>query len=362
MRIGIDAHSLKANRTGIGNYLYFNLKQMIKTHPNDIFYLFSNDVFDEFKNISNVKFILNSHLSKFFRGKIWITYFKFLFSSYNIDVFWSPNFIVPFWLSKKIKVIVTVHDLSHKSFSDFVNRKTKLNFKINLCRSLKRADKVIAISEFTKSEIIKYYNWINPKKIIVNYCGYDPKNMLVDLSLNDQLIHEIYNIKSKFILALSSLVSRKNTITILKAYKELLNSNNNYKLVLVGKKDNDTDLLSTYIKENNLVDKIIFTGYVPNNHIGWFYNNCEVYVSASLYEGFGIPNIEAYGVSKRVILSDIPVYREIFGDLVFYFKPLDYIGLCNLLKESNSKRKDSKFLQKFKWENISQKTYEILKI
>jgi glycosyltransferase involved in cell wall biosynthesis len=253
-------------------------------------------------------------------------------------------------------------DLAFKQYPIHTSWKSKLGFKIHQKRSLKRADKVIAISEFTKSEIIKYYNWINPKKIIVNYCGYDPKNMLVDLSLNDQLIHEIYNIKSKFILALSSLVSRKNTITILKAYKELLNSNNNYKLVLVGKKDNDTDLLSTYIKENNLVDKIIFTGYVPNNHIGWFYNNCEVYVSASLYEGFGIPNIEAYGVSKRVILSDIPVYREIFGDLVFYFKPLDYIGLCNLLKESNSKRKDSKFLQKFKWENISQKTYEILKI
>ncbi|MDY0338194.1 MAG: glycosyltransferase family 1 protein [Acholeplasmataceae bacterium] len=359
MKIGVDAFSIEGNRTGVGNYTYFNILYMVRNNPSVDFYLFSKDNLHEFENYPNVHNIKSSFRSKKLRGTIWLLYIAFLLNRYNFDIFWSPNFFTPMWIPKKTRVISTVMDLSPLAFPNFTNKKTKNSFNVNLPRTLKRSDTIIAISDFTKSEIIKYYPKTNADKIRVNYVGYDDNNVS-DTLIENNSIRKKYNIEKKFILSLSSLVPRKNTITLVKAFNEVLKKDNDYNLVLVGRKDIDTGELSRFIFDNNISDRVIFTDFIPDSEILWFYKNCDIYVSTSLYEGFGIPNIEAYISVKRMLISDIPVYREIFEELVEYFNPLDVIELSNKILNTPDLIKKSDFLIKFNWESIASKTFEIL--
>lgn len=360
MKIGVDAFSLKGNRTGVGNYLYNNLKRMIVNSPNDEFYLFVKNDFDEFAKYSNVKFIKFKSKIKKLNGTVWLLYFAFLFKKYSFDVFWSPNFFIPLWLPKNTRKIVTVHDLSHIVYPQFMSKKALLSFRVNFKRSLRKADSVIAVSNFTRDEIQKYYRNIPIDKIHVIYNGIENQN--IDFSNHEtEIIKEKYGINKRFFLSLSTLVPRKNIICILKAFSQYLETKNDAILVLVGRKDKDTGMLSSYIKEKKMDNNVIFTGFVLDSEIPWFYKNCDLYINSSLYEGFGIPNIEAYAYSKRLLLSNIPVYKEIFSDLVEYFNPNKPDELAELLLKTKSQEKDLGFTLKFNWNTISIETLKVIK-
>lgn len=266
------------------------------------------------------------------------------------------------------RYIVTVHDIIPHVFNKkpffygggfkyFYNRDLKLFTGI-----LNNAEKIITVSNCSKKDIIKELG-ISEERIEVIHNGIGnefkrkvPKNE-IDAALNK------YGIKSPYILYVGAMEERKNikkTIEIFKAFRE--SYGHDYRLVIVGKKENEASL-----KRTNAKDRIIFTGYIPDNDLICLYSGAEFFIFLSLYEGFGMTPLEAM-VQGLVVLSlkNSSIY-EILGDAPIYIKTDDIkdvvpamIGLCNnkQLKELHSRRgvENSK---KYSWSKTAEETVKI---
>jgi glycosyltransferase involved in cell wall biosynthesis len=205
-----------------------------------------------------------------------------------------------------------------------------------------KSDKIIAISEFTKSEILKYLT-VDNEKIKVVHFGIDSEK--IESELHDSL--SIKSIPAKYLLYVGNIKPHKNLINLLKAFEIILSSHNDYKLIIVGKKEGfitgDNEVFK--IVENNSLLKanIIFTGYIENRELYNYYKSSSIFVFPSLYEGFGIPPLEAMICECPVVASNITAIPEICGDAILYVNPMqpeDIAEKVNTLIENRYLREE----------------------
>lgn len=201
--------------------------------------------------------------------------------------------------------IITIHDLSFFANPRWFSRAYTWFYKLATPIVAQSAKKIITVSEFSKSEIIKYLN-VDRSKITVIHNAV--ANELVDKNLAEKFIEE------KYVLAVSSIDPRKNLQRLLNVFAEP--ELQNMKLVLVGKKAEHFN-----VKLKQLSQNVVFTGYVSDEDLKKLYKNSELFIYPSLYEGFGIPPLEAMSNNSAVILSNIPSLKEIFGDAADYVDP-----------------------------------------
>jgi len=212
------------------------------------------------------------------------------------------------------KSIVTVHDLSFKKYPEFFNLKDRFIFNIFFPLSLKNASAIITPSEFTKNELIKYY----PKykeKIFKTYYGVDGYFKKIKSG----------KIKGRYLLTVNSKNRRKNINNTLKAFCKLDKEVNAYKLIVIGGRKN---ISSKYLNNK----KIIYYDYISETELRWLYNNCKIFISNSLYEGFDFPILEALKCGAFVIASDIKTHKEITKNTLKYVNSSNYLDLYNKLK------------------------------
>jgi glycosyltransferase involved in cell wall biosynthesis len=206
----------------------------------------------------------------------------------------------------------------------------RIQRKIYIPRSLSLADKVIAISDFTKNDIISNYKFLPLHKIIRIYNYFNFEKFSVD-------IHSINRrINSKYFLCVSSLLKHKNIITIVKAFNLFCQTDNQTDLVLVGSLQKDS-FLDEYIEklDPKIKSRIHFLSQVSNPELSQLYQYCEAYISASLFEGLGMPVVEAMYFNIPLILSDIEVFREITNGNANFFNPTSVEDLCNIMNSFN---------------------------
>ncbi|OQY39394.1 MAG: hypothetical protein B6226_01950 [Candidatus Cloacimonetes bacterium 4572_65] len=188
--------------------------------------------------------------------------------------------------------VVTFHDLSQFHIEGKYDALRMNYIKKVIPFYLKSAQIVMAISESTKRDIVKYYNF-NEDKIEVNYNGYDPTKLELQTTLEE--LKKEYNLKEKFILYIGRIEHPgKNHLNLIKAY-ELLPANikKEYKLVFAGSEWNGSEVVMEYAKKSADFDRIAFLGFVPDQHLGALYTYASLYTFPSFYEGFGIPLLEA---------------------------------------------------------------------
>ena len=223
------------------------------------------------------------------------------------------NYIVPPFVHGK--KVVTIHDMVYKAFPETMNSKTRILLNLAMNKSMKHADVVVTDSEFSRSEIIKYFPQYRDKVEVVP-CGVDCDMFkpIQDRSIIEK-VKANHNIKGKYFLYLGTLEPRKNLTRLVKAYEILSRRKEDCPLlVLAGGKGWLYDEIFEEVNKSGLGDKVIFTQYIPGEEICPLMNGAEAFVFPSLYEGFGMPPLEAMACGTPVIVSGSASLPEVVGD------------------------------------------------
>ena len=279
----------------------------------------------------------------------------------DLDVFFSPAHYAPRFCP--VPLVVTIHDLAYFYFSREFLKKDLHKLKNWTRYSVKKAARIIAVSQQTKKDIITYYD-IPEGNIDVIYNGYE-KTLNAKQRTSPNFKFNMLN----YILYVGTLQPRKNVQTLIRAFSKFVVHNAQFKLILVGKKGWLYDEIFSLVKDLELEDKIIFTGYISDDELQNLYKNAWCFVMPSLYEGFGIPVLEAMSNKCPVIASSSSSVPEIGGKACLYFDPENEDQLLKLLNslQSNSKlranliRKGLERVKFFSWEKCAEKTLTVLK-
>ncbi len=251
--------------------------------------------------------------------------------------------------------IVTVHDVAFQVFPETYSKKFLYSYKLLIPIILRNSIEVVTVSEFSKREIQKFYS-IPSEKIQVIYNAVSPKFRLSNVQID----------KQQYFLAVSSLNFRKNLPYILDNFELFQKEYPNYKLYIVGDID-PVNFSSLNLDKYKLNTSIEFKGRVDDEELTNYYKNATAFLYPSLYEGFGIPPLEAQGCGCPVILSNDSCFPEIFSDSVLYCDLTSRISLYNQMKELVFNFKNVELIRKgldncnrYSWENSADKLTSIM--
>lgn len=278
------------------------------------------------------------------------------------------NYIIP--PGVKGKTVVTVHDMVYKAFPETVRGRTRFMLDAGLKKSLKRADMVVTDSEFSRSEIIKYFPWCK-KKLRVVPCGVDTKKFYpCDDKEKIANVKASLGIEGEYFLYLGTIEPRKNLERLIRAYSVFSkNVADAPKLVLAGGKGWLYDGIFARVKALGLEDKVIFTKYVPAEDMNALMCGSLAFVFPSLYEGFGMPPLEAMACGVPVLTSGAASLPEVTGDCAVIVDPYDIksiaTGLYKLYKDKDLRSRLShegiERAKEFSWERSAGLLYNIYK-
>jgi glycosyltransferase involved in cell wall biosynthesis len=309
--ITIDARMI--NHSGIGTYI----KNLI---PNLV---------DKY----NLALLGNSNILKLFPWSNQVKIFNADYPIYSLSeqinlpgdipdsrLFISPHYNIPLRNISSDKRLVIIHDVNHLVKINKISFIKESYAKYMINAAIKKSDRVITDSYFSQKEIIKYISK-NGKKIKVIHCGINGEEIK---SLANQINHEEfrqkYNLPQSYFLYVGSIKAHKNLISALKAFKILIKKYPTQKLVLIGVKQ---DEFFNHPAINDLRDDVIVPGYISDYELPAVYANALCLVFPSLYEGFGLPPLEAMSCGCPVIASNLSSIPEVCGDAALYFNPLN---------------------------------------
>jgi glycosyltransferase involved in cell wall biosynthesis len=262
--------------------------------------------------------------------------------------------------------LLSIHDLSLLLYPQTHLSHVVRRARFRLPLMARFATKVITATEVVKQEIVEHLQ-VDPAKIAVT--PYAPRHNFHPLAPEDTEQTRVrLGIEDKFILFVGTIEPRKNLITLLRAFAEVLrNTDLRPQLVVAGQKGWMTDEISNYVTRENLSERIVFTGYVSDRELRALYSSCAVCVYPSLYEGFGLPPLEAMACGAAVIVSDIPVLREVLGEAAVRVPPLDVLRTAaSLVELLRDERQQAHFAQaglnharRFSWEKTAQLTLDV---
>src|SRR5581483_6014798 len=364
MRIGIDARLW--NETGVGRYIKNLVEYLAQIDKQNEYVLF-------IRNKENFQFPISNFQSN--RWKIvaadmqWHSIdeqvrFPAILEKEKLDLMHFPYFSVPIFY--KGKFVVTIHDLIPLHVNTRlattlpapIYKAKRIGYKVILKQATKKASKIIAVSQATKDEVVKYLH-VDSEKVVVTYEGLDKK-----LSNTKK---QTATMKNSYFLYVGNAYPHKNLERLIEAFNLVVKKEPSTKLLLTGKEDYFYKRLHKKVKELHLSESIIFYGQVTDSELANLYSNAQGLVVPSLMEGFGLPALEAMANRCLVVASDIPSLREICKEAAVYFNPYDTDDIAEkLLKvrmdegDLEIKRKEGMVRAKeFSWEKMAKETLRI---
>lgn len=276
----------------------------------------------------------------------------------QFDLFHSPFFHGP--KLKKTKMLLTVHDLRLKVFPYTYSKLRYYFLKYKVPDSLKRANHIITISEFTKNELIKYYS-VNPIKITaileaVNRDFFNEKNILS----NER------KVEGRFVFSVGHIETRKNYLRLIDAFEkfEAAHPQLDLKLVIVGQLSHDFE---EFLKRVEMNPRVFYMNFVDSDTLLWLYKHAEFFIMPSYYEGFGFPPLEAASLGTVSAVSNVSSLPEVCGDAAFYFDPFDVDSIQKAFEKilfdkdykSDLLKKTEENLERFSWKKNAIETIKI---
>lgn len=378
MKIGIDIRNIGKKRTG-DEVVFFNLvKNLALIDSKNNYQLFTDTCdFEVLKKIKNDLGIEDRNNFEIISLK---TKNKFSWNFWTLPRYLRKNpidsyltqYITPFFVSRKIKILTIIHDVSFRVFPKLIKFSDLFFLRILIPLSLKRADKIIAVSQFTQNEIVKYYK-IDPEKIDYIYNAVSDSFSTQIFSKEElEKIKQKYSLPKNFILYIGTLQPRKNIPLLIRAYAKIKNQLSEVKLVLAGGRGHNYDKRIDETIQNCALgkDTVIFPGFIPEDDKKALMLLASCFCFPSLYEGFGIPILEAFSAGLPCIVSDILPHKEVAGNAAVYFSPNNSDDLSqkilNLISDENFKKilknNAQKRLDIFLWEKTARKILEIFEI
>jgi len=368
MKIGIDIRTLMDRKySGVAEHTLNLVREILKLDQKNEYKLFYNSFKDVKDNLpkffsQNVEIIKTNYPNKVFNyclQKIWHQP-KIDKILGGVDVFLSPhiNFTS---LTKNCKHILVIHDLSFLRYPEFFNFRKKIwHGLVNVKRLMAQADKIIAISDNTKNDIIDLGK-VSEDKIKVIYPGADKNYRVISpFDIKREAVKKKYDLPDKFILSLSTLEPRKNLVGLIKAYEkfrhdcpELAST----QLVLAGGVGWRAGKIFQAWRKSEFKNDIKLLGYVDNQDKPYLYNLASVFVYASFYEGFGLPLLEAMACGVPIITSYSSSLAEVVGKSALLIDPYNIKEIAHslgaLLRDKNLSQKlslaGSNQATKFSW-------------
>ncbi|HCW54281.1 MAG TPA: glycosyltransferase family 1 protein [Clostridium sp.] len=366
MKFAIDARgAFLYHGTGIGTYTDNLISQMINLDSKDEFTLFCSAKYNPNYNKDNTHIIFSSGKHGTFYEKY---YFPNSLEKNNIDLYHIPQNGIGFEFNSKTTTVVTIHDLIPYIMPETVGKGYLERFLRDMPSIISNSDAIITVSEYSKKDILKFFSFYPEEKIFVTPLAANSNFRPLDKKECQLYVNKTYNIDTPYILYLGGFSSRKNAFGIIKAFNKIYKSlNKPYKLLLGGSLKDEGNRIFEYVKNNNLDDKIIFCGYIEDNILPVLYSGCDAFVYPSLYEGFGLPPLEAMSCKAPVITSNISSIPEVTGDAAILINPAkddelesSIVTLLNSdsLKSQYSEKGYKRSLE-FSWENTAKKTLEV---
>jgi len=328
----INAISLLSKFTGIAKYTYEISKRILQLDPDldSTFYYgyFSKKLyFPDFPNYISSEEIFAKKLKNIF-AKIYFfkkiaregILFTSKFLNKKCDVYWEPN-IVPIRHIKSRHLVTTVHDFSFYVYPDWHPKETMEYFKKHFWENISKSESIITASQCTKNEICEFLHY-DPSRVSVVHHGVDYRNFrLYDKDMMQTFV-DLYKLPEKFILFVGSIEPRKNLKNALLAYNSLPDTfKKEYKFLLAGFSGwNNAEVMDIICRGKG---NIIYLGYLSDRELAYLYNLASVFIYPSLYEGFGLPPLEAMACGAPVIVSRVSSMPEICGEAAYYVDPLN---------------------------------------
>ncbi len=373
-RFGYDKTTGLPNRVGSSEVCFQLLNQFSKIDKKNeyIVYLPQKPTEDMPKENDNWKYEVIPNT------KLWTIFGlnRKLITNSKLDVFFSSTHYGP--LYTHCPQVISILDVSYKYFPEMFRRIDLLKLALWGKYSIKKAQKIITISDSSKNDIINEYN-IDPRKISVVYPGlkFEVQNHKSEINSklkmqNSKLLKEKYNINSPYILFVGTLQPRKNIVRLVEAFAELTTKNLKLKsdldLVIVGRRGWNYEEILEAPKKFGVEKKVRFIENVTDNDLPTFYKNADVFVLPSLYEGFGLPVLEAMRYGCPVLTSNISSLPEAGGDAAIYFNPNDTNDIADKINKvlGDEKLREEMIekgyeqVKKFSWEKSAREVLQVL--
>jgi glycosyltransferase involved in cell wall biosynthesis len=364
MIIGIDGNEANIeNKVGIGEYAYELLKQ-----------------FEEFK-ISNLKFVIYlkaqplSGMPKAREGweyriigprKMWTQFalpLNLLLDPKKPDVFFSPSHYAPRF--SLVPTVISIMDLSYIHFPQLFT-KHDLYQLVNWTKySAKQAHKIFTISNFSRDDIIKTYKK-KPEDVITTYLGIKETENLKHKTESMEELEKKFKITKPYILFVGTIQPRKNIAKLIEAVSLL--KNKEIELVIVGKKGWLWEEILAAPEKFKISGRVKFLDFVANEDLPSLYKNAQCFVLPSLYEGFGLPVLEAMQFGCPVVTSNVSSLPEVGGDAAIYFNPESVDDIAEKIDKvvadeklrTEMTEKGYNQVKKFSWEKTAKETLKVL--
>ena len=361
--LSIDVSSMYRSRAGVGCYtrnLINRLEDLSRENP---FLILKMN--ERKRKIKKRKVFLR--FSNAIRHILWEQiYLPFLLSIKGASVFHSPAFICP--IIKICPTVVTIHDMAYFLYPDKFVHTYRLYLKFWVSLSGKIADKIITDSKCSKEDIVRLLK-IPESKIEVVYLGKDSNfRVIPEIDILENY-KKSNNLPKNYILYVGTIEPRKNIPSLLKAYRIFKNAcpSLEYSLIIAGEKGWMYSKIFDMVEELNLKDNVRFLGYVSDRDLPLLYNSAQLFVYPSLYEGFGLPPLEAMACGVPVITSNTSSLPEIVGDAGVMVDPLDETALASAISRvlNDSALRDNmikngiKRAEEFSWEKTAEKSMQI---
>jgi len=328
LRIGIDVHSIGSGKGGNETYYRELIGELARVSCDHRFFLYYTNPVTAQQIAAADRFVLQRLFPAHPTLRIPFAIPRRARLD-NLDLF-HAQFIVPPFL--KCKTVTSIFDIAYERFPQYFQAGQRAWLKALIPPSARRADHIITLSEHSKRDIVQAYG-IPEGKITVTHLGAGIEFFPHDKEKAQERLGQRYGIHGDFILYLGRLQARKNLARLVEAYALVRKAGLCQNLVIAGKQDSMFEPVLSRIKELKLEEDILLPGYVPAEDVPIFYSAAEVFVYPSLYEGFGLPVIEAMSCGVPVITSRGSSLEEVAGNAALLIDPLDELSIAQALKQ-----------------------------
>jgi glycosyltransferase involved in cell wall biosynthesis len=368
MKIGIDARFFGSIGKGLGRYTQKLIENLEKIDRENQYYIFlRKENWNKYQpqNRNFLKIVADIPWYGF-REQFW---FPKILKRFKLDLVHFPHFNIPIFY--KGKFVVTIHDLilfhyptqRASTLSPFIYLLKKTAYQKVIKNAIQKSQKIIAVSNYTREDIIKHFH-VPKEKIFVTYEAVG----LANKPLQDPVknILKRYGIIKPYLLYVGNSYPHKNLERLVLVFREIIKKHPHLHLVLVGKEDYFYRRLKGFVSRSS-VKNVVFTDYVSDEHLSAIYREALLYVFPSLYEGFGLPPLEAMMENTPVASSQASCLPEILGDAAVYFDPQAESEMAEIIEKAISDenlrqrliQKGRERIKKFSWEKMAEETLRI---
>lgn len=322
MKIAVNTRLLLKNKLeGIGWFTYEALKRIVIKHPeHEFFFIFDRKYDEEFIFAPNVKpIVIGPQARHPFLYYLWFEHsIPFILNKIKADVFLSPDAYCS--LRTKTKTLIVIHDLNFEHFPENMPWLVRKYYKYYTPRFAKKANRIVTVSEFSKNDIVEQYD-ISPEKIDVVFNGANENFKPISENTKTK-IKQKYTEGKNFFVFIGALNPRKNLVNLFNAFDIYRTQNKTTaKLVVVGEKMWWTGKIKETYDNMKYRDEVEFTGRLEPDELYKVVGTAMAVAYVSIFEGFGIPIVEAWYAETPVITSNVTAMPEIAGDAALMVDP-----------------------------------------